>query len=399
MSDARALEAVTETLRGLVDAGVKHVAAGAFAVAQPPHEVTTTGQSLQVNLFLYHTEIDGALRNTDPVGLQPGETGEPALPLILHYLLTPYAPDGDDIRAHRLLGGALQALHSHSRLTRTDLAAVASYSDVSKQVEQVNITWQPFEEKDIYSLWSVFQAPYRLSVAFEVRVVLIDSRRTAITPLPVLTRGADGRGPVAAPEVGSPVPALTVVRFPTGQPAARVGDDVDLGGAHLSGTSAVLIDHPTLSAPDRVTPGSVAADTVTFKVPATVPAGLCTVSLVLGVPPQESVVGELYLPVGPKVTSPMPMTVARDGNGTAVVTLTCTPAFQPGQRITLVVGDRQVPADAITTTTATLSFQVTDAAQGTHRIRLRCDGVDSLIVADRSAFPPVFDQTQRLTVT
>ena len=46
-----------------------------------------------VNLFCYQAEIDPALRNTDPVGVLPGEQGQPALPLILHYLITPYAPD------------------------------------------------------------------------------------------------------------------------------------------------------------------------------------------------------------------------------------------------------------------------------------------------------------------
>ena len=42
MSDARAIEAVTETMRSIVDAGVKRVSAGARAIAAPPHEVAAS---------------------------------------------------------------------------------------------------------------------------------------------------------------------------------------------------------------------------------------------------------------------------------------------------------------------------------------------------------------------
>src|SRR5664279_6616224 len=130
MSDARCIEAVTETLRSIVDAGSSSVVPGGRAITLPPHDVAPS-QDPRVNVFLYQAEIDGALRNTDPVNTAPGESGQPALPLVLHYLITPYAPDADDVLAHRLLGGALQALHSHPRLKPTDLADVAPYSDVT----------------------------------------------------------------------------------------------------------------------------------------------------------------------------------------------------------------------------------------------------------------------------
>src|ERR1700722_7481482 len=245
MSDARGIEAGTETLRGIVDAGVKSVTAGARAITLPPQQITASLEP-RVNVFLYQAEIDGALRNTPPAGLAPGESGRPALPLMLYYLITPYAPDADDVQAHRLLGGALTALHSHPVLTPADLADAAPYSDIARQVESVRITWQPLNDKDIYSLWSVFQAPYRISAAFELRVVLIDSTVAASAPLPVLRRGADGRGPAVVASAGYPGPEITAAVPPDGQPTALPGEKVTVRGVGLAGAVAVRLSHPAL---------------------------------------------------------------------------------------------------------------------------------------------------------
>ena len=277
MSDARSIEAVTETMRSIVDVGVKRVSAGARAIAAPPHEVAAS-QEERINVFLYRTQMDCSLRNTDPPTTTPGEVGRPALPLVLHYLLTPYAPDGNDLVAHRLLGGALQALHSHERLTRRDLADLAPFSDVSRQFEQVRISWQPLDDKDMYSLWSVFQAPYRLSAAFEVRVVQIDSRVRGAAPLPVLRRGSDGAGASVAADVD--IAELTAVVPVLGQPAAQTGEKVVAAGRGLDADAVVVIlAHPALAAPLHVQPDSVTEHAVRFTVPATMPAGLGAVAL------------------------------------------------------------------------------------------------------------------------
>jgi hypothetical protein len=123
------------------------------------------------------------------------------------------------------------------------------------------------------------------------------------------------------------------------------------------------------------------------------------VALVLGTAPGETQTEFCDLPIAPKITSPMPMTVARNASGTATITLTCEPAIRPGQRVALLLKSRPVPADPITATTATLSFQVTGAEQGDYQVRLRCEDAESLSVVDRTAFPPVYDQSQVVTVT
>lgn len=398
MSDARAIEAVTETLRSLVDSGVKAVASGANTVTHPPHEVDVTAQEALVNLFLFQTQIDGSLRNELPAGVGPGETGEPALPLVLRYLLTPFVPGGDDLQAHRLLGGALQALHSRPVLTRTELADIAPYSDVSRQVDTIRITWEPFEEKDIFSLWSVFQTPYRLSTVLEVRAVLIDSRRVPRTAPPVLTRSADGRGPQASPGLDSGTVRLDGVRYPSGQPAARVNDAVEVVGANLSAIGAVRLTHLGAGTVVDVSLPAQAATpaSVRFAVPSGIPAGISAVTLLAGSPAAELPSGPGYLAVAPTVTSPLPASVARDGAGNAVVSLTASPAFATGQRVAVLLGSDPYSA---ATSGSTATCTVPHAVPGDHLLRLRVDGVDSLLVLDRTATPPVYDPTQLLTVT
>ena len=400
MSDARAIEAVTQTLRWLIGTGLgrhHHTAVhGAQVVTMPPDQAQNNGNEVQLNLFLYQAEVDGALRNQQPPMLVPGETGEPPLPLVLHYLLTPYVRNGDDITAHQLLGLALQTLNDNAVLTRAQLADIAPYSDVSKQLERIRISWLPLEEKDIYSLWSIFSSPYRLTVAFEVRAVLIDSKRAPRTQLPVLTRGAKDRGPTANASVASPFPELAAALAPGNQPSALIGDAVTVHGANLAAPGVrVLLDHPLLTDPIAVTPTSSTSTEVVFTVPDTVPAGAATVAVGLtatGLP--ETLTNAVSLPIAPKITSPMPATVA--GSGTLAVT--CEPAARPGQHVLLLLAEHAVAANAITATTGSLGFAATGVPAGTYLTRLRIDGVDSQLV-NRAVAPPVFDTTQIVTVT
>jgi Pvc16 N-terminal domain len=397
MSDARAIEAVNETLRGIVDAGVKRVTAGARAITLPPHEITAT-QEPQVNVFLYQAELDGALRNTDPVNVAPGESGQPALPLILHYLITPYAPNADDIQAHRLLGGALQALHSHPLLSPADLADAAPFSDIAHQVESVRICWQPLDDKDIYSLWSIFQAPYRISTAFELRVVLIDSTVAGSAPLPVTKRGSTGRGPVVTASVS--YPEITSVVPPLGQPSALPGEQVSLLGAGLSATTiTVLLSHPALAEPLSFDPDSATGSEVRFTVPAGAPAGFGTVSLSLSTPGTSDLLSnDVPFGVSPTITSTLPATVAA-AQGPVAFTLTCDPAVRAGQNAALLLGGTPVTAPPVTADTTSLTFTVGPVAAKTYPLRLRVDGADSRLIADRTAIPPVFDTKQSVEVT
>jgi hypothetical protein len=198
------------------------------------------------------------------------------------------------------------------------------------------------------------------------------------------------------------------VTAPNQQEAVHLGETLTFTGHHLEGDSVIArFRHPRLDDPLDVgaLPGSTGT---TVQVPveiapatdaATWPAGHYLVSLVVrraGEPDRST--NELPVALAPRITSALPATVARDAGGDATVTLTVAPEVRTSQRASLLLGGREVPADAHTAQTASLDFTIVDAPPGDHLVRVRVDGVDSQIV-DRTVSPPVFDTTQQVTIT
>ena len=61
----------------------------------------------------------------------------------------------------------------------------------------------------------------------------------------------------------------------------------------------------------------------------------------------------------------------------------------------MLIGDRELPS---LDSGSSLAFVVPNVAKGTHYVRLRVDGIDSLLVLDYGASLPQFDPTQALQV-
>jgi len=408
MSNSLAIAAVTATLRKLLEDSVNDIN-GAVASTQPPDKVTTTNL---VNLFLYQTAINAAWSNRDmPRQVKPGETGHPPLALNLYYLLTAYG-DGDDLQTvdgHRLLGQAMRALHDHPVLNSAEIKAAFPDGDLDEQIEHVRITPHPITTDEMSKLWTTFQARYRISSAYEVSVVLIESARSSHTPLPVLKRGQDDQGVDAQANLTPPFPTLTGAIFPTErQPSAELGDTLILRGHHLDGDSltARFINHRLASPRDVVLARSVTT-TETTDVSVTLPndpanwvPGYYAVALVINRPSAPvnkiSTTNELSFSIAPRLSAIVAVPVAgQPGNFT--LTLTCSPEVLPEQRVTLLFGGSEIPAEPHTLQTASLAFQLKEVAAGDYFVRLRVDGVDSLLV-NYGATPPGFDPNQKVTI-
>ncbi len=133
--------------------------------------------------------------------------------------------------------------------------------------------------------------------------------------------------------------------------------------------------------------------------PANWPAGFYTLAAVVSRAGQpDRTTNELPLSLAPGIVDIMPNPAARDGSGNVTLTVTCNPEVRPEQHAALLFGDREILAQAHPVQTDTLTFVVTDAPLGEHFVRLRVDGVDSMLV-DRTITPPVFDETQKVTIT
>jgi hypothetical protein len=334
--------------------------------------------------------------------------------LNLYYLLTAYG-QGDDsqtVDGHRLLGRAMRVLHDHPVLSSAEIMAAFPDGDLDQQIEHVRITPQPMTLDEMSKLWTTFQAKYRISTAYEVSVVLIESTRAVRTPLPVLKRGEEDRGVDAQGNLMSPFPTLTGIAFPTEkQPSAELGDTLILRGHHLDGDSLTArFSNPRLnSALEIVLPAPITT-TDTTDIPVTLPndlvsnvqwvAGYYTVSLDVNrsSDPVNALrsTNELSFSIAPHLTSLL-VTPVPGHAGDLTLTLTCSPEVRPEQRTTLLFGGNEIPVNTRTAQTDPLAFDLKGVTAGDYLVRLRVDGVDSLLV-NYAETPPVFDDTQKVTI-
>jgi hypothetical protein len=412
VSNSLAIAAVTATLRNLLDTKINASVAddpstdpglAGTGVSTKALDKARTGSSNQVNLFLYQTAVDAAWSNRDlPQQTRPNEQGRPPLALELHYLVTAYGAGDDDQMGHRLLGRSMSVLYDHAVLGPSEIRAALAGNDLANQIERVRIAPLALSVEEISKLWTVFQAPYRVSAAYQVSAVLIDSNVPTKAALPVLKRGQDNRGVLGQASLDSPYPNLTSVVLPANQPSVRLGEVVQLLGAKLSGTAqTVLLQHSSWDAGVEVlptgTPTDAEVDVTIPNVAASWPAGFYLASVLVQRPTESyrRTTSEMPLVVAPTIASALPLTAAVD----STLALSCSPEVLPSQRVSLFIGDREIPAQAHPAQTANLSFILPSDLSGTFFIRLRVDGVDSLLVQDYSAASPVFDPSQKVTIS
>ena len=425
MSNSLAIGAVSVVLKDRLQNGLASCAPTALGAVQvsalPPDRIATgTSEQSQLNLFLYHVTSNNGWSN---VGLPSHDAAvqrltNPPLALNLHYLLTAYG--AKDFHPEILLGCGMQVFHETPVLSRqairdalpsppagslpVDLPELAD-TGLADQIELIKITPQSVNTEEISKLWTAMQAHYRPTAAYLVTVVLIEAEKPARSALPVLARGVDDRGVFVQPDLTPPFPTLTALTPPNQQPSVLLGDVLTLEGHHLDGTNiSVRFTHPRLSGSIDVTP--LAGSTATHMqvgIPNTPPqwaAGYYTVSVSLRrageIHPRTT--NELPLSLAPQITSPMPMTVARDTAGSATINLNCAPEVRPAQRARLLLGSIETPAEPHPTQTNSLSFVFKRIQPDDYWVRLRIDGVDSLLI-NRAISPPQFFANQKVTIT
>ena len=413
VSDSLAVAAVTATLRNLIAAGAQGL--GAAVTTQPLDRARGNNTANQINLFLYLATPSAAWRNTDiPGQVKPGERGVPPLGLNLYYLMTVFGDENeDDIASHSLLGRVVSVLHDHPVLGRREIRDALSGSDLADQIERIRLTLQPLTVEDVFKLWSGFQTHYRLSVAYEASVVLIDSTRSVVAAPPVLSRGQDDSGVTA--EAGLTFPQIRALEPPGRQAGARLGEVLTVRGRNFTG-DAVTVQFRTarLADPIEVAATEVASDPLRpdelkLKVPLAIdpatdpdtwPAGMYSVAVVVTRGGRRLFSNALAFALVPRILSNDPLTAPQGAGGDPILTLDFTPKVRDGQRASALVGDVEVPAEPFAGPTGTLNFNVKDlppSPPGGYVVRLRVDGVDSLPF-DPAAAKPAFDPNQRLTL-
>ncbi|MCE2945588.1 MAG: DUF4255 domain-containing protein [Betaproteobacteria bacterium] len=431
MSNALAIAGVTAVLKDLLDTGVvEHqmvdaLGAGVAISALPPDRVPLDGPQAgpRINLFLHRVSHNAAWRNSalpshDAAGRR---VKTPPLALDLHYLLTAYGTE--ELHAEVLLGYGLLMLHETPVLTRESIRTALQPSpvtgsilpsvfqalraaDLADQVELLKITPEGFDSEEMSRLWSALQGRYRPTAAFQVSVVLIERPRATVTPLPVLTRGRFD--PALRRDVGVVVAAGMTPPFPTlealfvndhGTPnTLRGGDTVDVSGHHLGGSARSIVLRNDRFGVERDIPvaaGSV-DDALAFTLPLLpddLPAGIYTMQLRVQRPgePFTRLSNALPIALAPAITSFPPLALVREPGNLLRIRIACTPAVLPGQQVALAMDGSEAPAQAFATASTSIEFRFPDAppAGGTPLLRLKVDGIESVVV-DRRAQPPAF---------
>jgi len=264
----RAIGAVTRLLQErLSDAGFD-VSVG------KPEEAASRNTDAKLNLFLYETVLDPHLRN---VSLRDGEA--PPLWLVLKYLLTAFDIDesSDTAAAHELLGSGMAALQRMSYLTLAPPLDLAVRLALENNPEPLKLT---FDESSADLLSKIMQGAderYRLSVAFQVRPVMIvpDSLpRNALlvgvdyTTAPVTIIGQDGVRIDVIPSMGAVLERIEPERFEAGESfriyGREFGGDIDvvLGGVELT-LDERHVDHLVVTA--EGSPGAPLASGATLS--------------------------------------------------------------------------------------------------------------------------------------
>ena len=440
MSSPLAIAAVTAVLKDLLNEGLINndlSQVGSFSVSATPPDRITTGDTEpnRLNWFLYQVTPNSGWRNEGlpSFAAQGGRLTNPPLALDLHYLLTAYGHA--DLNAEILLGYAMELLHDTPVLTRAAIKRSLTPDnpfgvalipadgqgrtaiDLADQIELIKIAPHYLTGDELSKLWTAMQARYRPTMAYQVSTVLIQGTRPARSALPVLKRGDADRGVRSQPDVGPPLPSWPTLQgleiVPADGPAPRasveLGDTLVLSGAMLDGDVVTAeFRHRLLAVPHEIKSGAPSTPERTgIKLPSAVegtaasdwPAGSYSVALRIeraGTSPRRT--NGIGFDLAPRL-KPAP-TVGVDAAGARKLTLQFAPEIWPGQRVDAFLGGDPVVAPSIAAKVATLTVPIDSV---THSdvpvpVRLRVDGVETLVIRDRTVRPLQFDPQQSITL-
>lgn len=183
MANFEVIAAVSQTLKAVltraIEKGVAGVKVGFLIPDEPPSDPTLT-------LFLFEVGEDPSARNRPRVvnpRLPNLTIQKPPVALLLRYLMTAWGRDAET--QQKILGLTIQALYDKAIISGPDLEINDVNSVLEGTDEALKVTLSPLSLEERTRVWHAVQKPYRLSVAYEVRVVNLDStegeRRKPVT--------------------------------------------------------------------------------------------------------------------------------------------------------------------------------------------------------------------------
>lgn len=228
------------------------------------------GDAPRLNWFLYRVDPSAAFRNMEPPQTGWGtRRGRPPLALTLRYLLTAdpgeLSEEGEeDDTVHAALTAVMSALHDAAILgpaTRIADSPDRTVADVAPAldglVEPLRITAEAVPFDALTALWSAESVPFRLSVGYEVSLVIVPSQAPFVAASPVQQRRIG-----VAPSPGPRLLGVSPERIHSGRP-------VEVAVTGLAATFTATLERLPEDPPDPLTPAGPWTLTATSS-----PAGL-----------------------------------------------------------------------------------------------------------------------------
>jgi hypothetical protein len=271
-------------------------------------------------------------------------------------------------------------------------------SNLKNQISQIQIIPQELSVEEISKMWSTFQTPYRISAAYEVSVVLIESPIPVKAALPVLSIGLGDRDLAIQANLTPPLPTLEALTWPSQklgkQPSITLGETLTLRGHDLDqlGKSlSVQLNHPLLDAPKQISvPSPVSSQSITVKLPTSEDApgwvvGFYTICL----RGNQAETNALSIAIAPEIqlpdNNPTPNPPAPRADDPSLV-IECFPPVHAEQQVSLFLSSQEIPwkrkenSTEKLDKTSSLKFSLAGIKPGEYFVRLRVDGVDSQLI-------------------
>lgn len=222
MSDFRAIGGVSASLQALLQDRMElpdNLASVPVTISTPriAKDDVPVREDPRVNLFLYRVGENAYLQSQEIPGQgSAGAFGYPPLSLNLHYLVTAFGSKGgpngaatffDETIAQFLLGSAMRVLRDYSVLTeellttKPPIGTQILHPSLLGAYEKVKLTLEPISLEDATKVWVALTLRYRLSAAYSITVVQIESKAKRTFPRLV------GAPPSIYPPL-SPVPVV-----------------------------------------------------------------------------------------------------------------------------------------------------------------------------------------------
>jgi hypothetical protein len=164
-----------------------------------PEGMETAGE-IGLSVWLYRLVRDEQTLNRPPERVPPDMVRRQSLPLRAHYLATPIITGGGATPAPEseqlIIGRVLQSFHDEPLITGADLAGSLHGTSV-----ELAVRLETLGLDEVSRIWEGLERPYRLSISYEVSIVVIGS---ALQPLsgppvkvakPLVAIGAPERAP------------------------------------------------------------------------------------------------------------------------------------------------------------------------------------------------------------